>query len=284
MHERRPRSSCHPPPLLLLQRRPGKRAATLPAWGHRCARRGLSRFRSGPRAALPAAGVFTPGCHRAQAALLRRTLPRVPVSPFCSFPGRPGGERLGRCRVRGEQRLVPRTLQLQPGSWPQAGRRGPRGPRARPCPRLPKLASLLFRGGGSAPRSGRSPGPDSVSSVGQVVGGTFSGVSAAPGNPAFCIAGRDCRDLPSNMVPAGKIESELKYRGWGLGVERWAGGSNSSYSHFPRQKLPHRSRDKENRKFAARYPLAELYFENQNSSVEIQGCERNGCTCCIQNM
>lgn len=37
---------------------------------------------------------------------------------------------------------------------------------------------------------------------GQVVGGIFNGVLEQSGNPAFRIAGRDWRDLPSNMEPA----------------------------------------------------------------------------------
>lgn len=56
-----------------------------------------------------------------------------------------------------------RALQLQPGSWPgpsrRAGRRWSPESTASPPPTSPKFVSLLFRGGGSAPRGSRAPGP-----------------------------------------------------------------------------------------------------------------------------
>lgn len=109
----------------------------------------------------------------------------------------------------------------------------------------------------------------------QVVEDTFNGVLEQPGNPAFCNAGRDWRDLPGNMEPARErkraCKPELKYRG-GDCLETVALTLTSEG-----QKLPRRSQDKENRQAQSSHLSPETYFDNQNSSMKCTGCERNGC-------
>lgn len=87
----------------------------------------------------------------------------------------------------------------------------------------------------------------------------------------FPNAGQSWRDLPSNMLPTGEsrpaCKPKLKYQ-WGIVCKPLP---------FQSQKLPGRSRDKENRNALARHACTEMHFGNQLSRTITQGCERSGC-------
>lgn len=136
----------------------------------------------------------------------------LPCRLCCCFLGPfTGGEHLNRCLcVSGKERSVPRRpfscsqcrcLRLSLGGRRWSQELAPQLPPSEVCrPPLPgwgKCASGRLVAGALTQ-------PPVPVRLGQVAGGLFCRVSAQPGNPAFCNAGRDWRDLPSNMEPVGR--------------------------------------------------------------------------------
>lgn len=164
-------------------------------------------------------------------------------------------------------------------SGPSPGREGRRGsPELAPSTRLRSLPSSSSGVGevrlGAAGRWCLNSASMPAGPV-QVDGGRVNGVLEQPGNPAFCKAVGDWRDLLCNMEPTREskrtCKPELKYRGELPG--------NHSSNASQEQKLPRRSRDKENRKAQATSSGTEMYFDNQNPSMKRQGVSGMAVTC-----
>lgn len=137
---------------------PAGRVAGGPSRGQRL---GCSRP---PRWLCMPPGAFVPGdageLGLPPPCLRHRTLLRVPTVALQLF-GALQQRRAPRPLpfVSGKERCLPPRPLAAPRSLflGRAGRRG--SPELAPSPRPPKFASLLFRGGGSAPRGGWPPGP-----------------------------------------------------------------------------------------------------------------------------